>query len=133
VLVVLNSRRHQAELLQLASDAAGVAVRGGAGQLALEDAGDVLAPHLDVVATELRHDDIVVTEPGPVMAYIQSMRPLVEPRLRGFVNWTTVLARSRATLERALTEHGEWRTGLDMGVLVCRPAMDPMADAGRSC
>jgi SAM-dependent methyltransferase len=121
VLVVLNGRSHQAELLRLVSEASGSAVGGGAARLALEDAPDVLAPALAVVATDVRRDEVVVTEPGPVMAYIQSMRPMVEPRLRGFVNWTTVLARCRAALDTSLAEHGQWRTTLDTGVLVCRP------------
>ena len=66
----------------------------------------------------------VTTAAGPIMTAVQLLRPRVEPRLRGFVNWTTVLARSREAVTRALDEDPTWRTTRATGVVVGRPRPD---------
>jgi SAM-dependent methyltransferase len=122
VLVVLNGPGHQLALRQLVESATGTRLPLTGGRMQLDRAPEVLAPHLVVEREDVLVDDIVVTSAGPVISYVQSMRSLVEPGLRGFTNWTMVLARCRAALDEALARDGQWTTSLETGVLVCRPA-----------
>jgi SAM-dependent methyltransferase len=121
VMVVLNGPGHQRALRRLVEEATGSRLPVAGGRLQLDRAPDVLAPYLLVAGTDVLVDEIVVTEPGPVISYVQSMRSLVEPGLRGFTTWTTVLARCRAALEQSLARDGRWVTTLETGVLLCRP------------
>lgn len=122
VLVVLNGPNHQTPLRRLVEEATGTGLPLTGGRLPFDRAPEALAPHLTVQSSDLLVDEIVVTEPGPVISYVQSMRPLVEPGLRGFSSWTMVLARCRAALQEALARDGRWVTTLETGVLVCHPA-----------
>lgn len=122
VLVVLNGPSHQLALRQLVEAATGARLPVTGGRMQLDRAPEVLAPYLSVERQDVLVDDIVVTGAGPVISYVQSMRSLVEPGLRGFTNWTMVLARCRAALDKVLARDGQWTTSLETGVLVCRPA-----------
>jgi len=122
VLLALEGRRHQAELRDLVTEAAGIGVAWTAGRCTYEDAMEgALAPGIEVLRGQLHRDELVARSIGPVMTAIQLLRAQVEPRLRSFVNWTMVLARSREALERELREHGEWCTATEIGVVVARP------------
>jgi SAM-dependent methyltransferase len=124
VVIVSNGPGHQVALRELVNRAAGTTVwrRESPGA---EDAVSRVAGVLSVVAAETMNDEIRVDRAGPVLSYVQSIRPLVEPRLRGFTNWTMTLARVRAALDEALERDGEWTSAIERTVFVCRHASAP--------
>jgi SAM-dependent methyltransferase len=139
VVLALDGRGHQAELRALVTDAATIGAAWTAGRCTYEDAvAGGLEPAIEVTSGVLHRDELVVTSTGAVMTAIQELRSALEPRLRGFVNWTMVLARSREALGRELREKGEWRTTLELGVVVGRARpLTPLGseappDGGRS-
>ena len=117
IVVVLDGRGHQAELLRVVGETAGIGSSATTGRFTFEDAVEGgLAPAIEIVTSQLRRDQLVATASGPLMSAVQRLRPRIEPRLRGFVNWTTVLARSREAFEHALAEQPEWRITRETGV-----------------
>jgi SAM-dependent methyltransferase len=125
IVVVLDGRDHQAELWRLVSEVAAVDASATSRRLTFEDVVEgALGPTIEVVSAQLHRDEVVATAAGPIMTAVQLLRPRVEPRLRGFVNWTTVLARSREAVTRALDEDPTWRTTRATGVVVGRPRPD---------
>jgi SAM-dependent methyltransferase len=120
VVVVVDGPSHQAVLRDLVNRAAGSSVWPA------EVASDGVASMLfdggvEVVAADTLADEIAIDRPAPVLGYLQGLRSLVEPRLRGFTNWTMVLARARAALDEALRRDGEWTSPVETAVFVCRP------------
>lgn len=126
-LVATNARDDKVKIMDLLSRAFAEA---GAGPLNLE-AGphndfslEAMTPLLDgyfrSVEVSAWHTEIVVPEPGPVVAYVDSMRPLVEPELPEAVTWTSVLQATESLTAEEIHGTGAFRMTGHVGMAVCR-------------
>jgi SAM-dependent methyltransferase len=127
VLIVLNGREHLREMRKLVggalSDIVGtdyVVPARSHHRLTIESAGDVLSRGLDVIRCERLKRSIAVPEPGPVIAYVDSMRSFYEPLLHSDIRWNELMAKARARVEAEIAAEGSWNTTSDAGCFVCR-------------
>lgn len=126
VLVATNARDDKPEIEDLLSRslvAAGApAVRnfGPHHDFSLDAMAPILGRHFDSVEVTEWRTEIVVPEVGAVVAYIDSMRPVVEPQLPGHVGWTSVLLATEGLTAQAVFRDGAFRITGHVGMAVCR-------------
>lgn len=126
-LVATNARDDKVEVTDLL---AGAFADAGAGSLNRE-----IGPHndlsLEAMVPLLSRDfasvevmewrtEIVVPEPGPVVAYVDSMRPVVEAELPRHVPWTAVLDATETLTAEEIRSKGAFRMTGHVGMAVCR-------------
>jgi SAM-dependent methyltransferase len=125
VAVVTNGRDHLAALDRLSRDA--VAAVGGApwtaparsaARFLLDDAPALLEPALRVIGRERFSRAIVVTDPAPVVAYVDSEASLYRPALG--TTWSDVLAEVEARVNAAIARDDAFTVHSDVGVLFAR-------------
>ena len=129
VAIVSNGRDHLHELDALSGPAA-EAITGSpwtaparsSARFLLEDAAELIAPSLTVVATERARREIVVPEPGPVVAYVESEESLYGPALPSGITWADMLREVEARVTAIIERDGAFVVHSDVGVLLCRPA-----------
>jgi SAM-dependent methyltransferase len=127
VAIVTNGRGHLRKLDAVSREAV-ASVGGGpwtaparsAARFFLEDAAARVAPALTVVASDRASRAIVVTDPAPIVAYVESEASLYEPALPPGAAWEHVLAAVEALVTTAIECDGAFTVHSDVGVLVCR-------------
>jgi len=86
----------------------------------LEGSGDLLRTVFDQVAVDVLAGTIVLDEPGPAAAFVESARDLHEPELPAGVTWDAVVAHTEAALAGEIARHGSVELTARTGVFVCR-------------
>ena len=127
VAIVTNGREHLAELDEVASDAV-VAIGGSpwkapgrsAARFLLDDAAALVAPALAVVALDRASREIVVPDPAPIVAYVDSEESLFAPALPNGATWTDVLHEVETRVAAIVERSGAFVVHSDVGVLLCR-------------
>jgi hypothetical protein len=127
VAIATNGGNHLRELDQLSSDAV-AAVTGepwmaparSAARFLLDDAAALIAPALAVVALDRASREIVVTEPAPIVAYVESEESLYDTALPDGVSWADVLAEVEARVVAIIEREGAFVVHSDSGVMLCR-------------
>ena len=127
VAIVTNGRDHIRELDELAS-AAFAALTGSswkaparsAARFLLDDATALVAPALTVVALHRVNHEIVVPDPAPLVAYIDSEESLFDPALPSGTSWADVLSQVEQRARDLIERDGAFITHSDVGVLLCR-------------
>ncbi len=126
--VVTNGERHMREVVDLGRSAVGDLAPDAAWdgwhrfteRFTLETGADVLEPALRVVRVEQWRSSIAVPEVEPVVAYVDSTRSLLEPRLPDGVSWDGLLDRVRRRVTEHIDSSGAWRARTHVGAFVCR-------------
>ncbi len=121
LLAVTNGARHLVATIDLVRRAAGVErmVRF-IDRFTLEDGSLSLARHFDSIELDEVEGQLVVPHVEPVMAYLRSMRALVEPQLPAAVGWEQVMVRAEDLVADEIERTGAWRTPTHSGVFTCR-------------
>jgi hypothetical protein len=127
VAIVTNGRGHLRELDAVSREAV-ASVGGGpwtaparsAARFFLENAAALVAPALAVVAADRASREIVVTDAGPIVSYVESEESLYELTLPPGIAWVHVLAAVEARVAAAIERDGAFTVHSDVGVLVCR-------------
>ena len=138
VAIVTNGIRHLLEVDTLAS-AAVEAVGGSpwtaparsAARFLLDDAGSLVGAALTVVGFDRLNRELVVPDPAPVVAYVDSSESLYEPALPTGASWADVLHEVEVRAAAVITRDGAFKVHTDAGILLCRPSSAPyFATAG---
>lgn len=126
-LVATNARDDKVEITNLLARAFATA---GAGSLnrefgphndfSLEALVPLLGVQFDSVEVREWHTEIAVPEAGPVVSYVDSLRPVVEPDLPGQVAWTSVLAATGALVAEEVRATGAVHINGHVGMAICR-------------
>ena len=127
IAIVVNGRNHLLELDEVAS-AAYAAVTGtpwttptrSSVRFLLDDAARLLAPALTVVELHRTSREIVVTDPAPVVAYVESEESLFDPALPSGTSWADVLREVDARVREIIERDGAFTIHSDSGVVLCR-------------
>lgn len=126
-LVASNARDDKEEFTDLLSGAfalvgAGPLTReiGPHNDLSLEALVPLLGRYFQSVEVKEWRTEIVVPEPAPVVAYVDSMRPVVEAELPGNVPWTAVLDATELLTAESIRTKGAFRMTGHVGMAVCR-------------
>ena len=115
VLVVTNGAAHLKEL----HDAMGIPSRG---RFTLENGPDQLLPHLRVADLRRGSNRLLVPGAGPVVAYLESLRPFYEAAIPDPSVWAALRDRVRTRVEAEIAREGVWTATTDTGIMVCAPA-----------
>lgn len=126
-LVATNARDDKVEVTDLLARAFAEA---GAGPLnrefgphndfSLEALVPPLGGHFGKVEVTEWHTEIAVPEVGAVVAYVDSVRPVVEPDLPGRVPWTSVLAATEVLVAQEVRDSGAFSINGHVGMAVCQ-------------
>jgi SAM-dependent methyltransferase len=127
VAIVTNGRGHLRELDALSRPAV-EAVTGvpwtaparSSARFLLEDAAMRIAPALSVATLDHARREIVVPEPAPVVAYVESEESLYGPALPNGTSWVDVLHEVEARVAAVIARDGAFVVHSDVGVLICR-------------
>jgi SAM-dependent methyltransferase len=126
VAIVTNGRHHLRELDEIAERAC-IAVTGSpwpaprsAARFLLDDAAALVAPALTVVGVERISKEILLPDPAPLVAYVESEESLFDPALPDGVAWTDVLLEVEAQARTIIERDGAFVVHSDVGVLLCR-------------
>lgn len=74
----------------------------------------------DSVELEMVCTEVVLDDPGPAVAFVDSTRDLREPLLRGRMPWDEVLAGVRERVAGVIAREGEYRLPSEVAVFRCR-------------
>ena len=88
----------------------------------VDDAAAIVAPALTVVSLDRVMHEIVVPDPAPLVAYIESEESLFEPALPGGATWTNVLREVDERAREVIERDGAFVVHSDVGVFLCRAA-----------
>jgi SAM-dependent methyltransferase len=83
-------------------------------------AATLVAPALTVVGFDRLRREIVVTDPAPIVAYIESMESLYEPVVPTGTSWVDVLDVVESRVTAIIERQGAFTVNSDAGVLLCR-------------
>lgn len=127
IAIVTNGHDHLRELDELAS-AAFATVTGSsltaparsAARFLLDDATALVAPALTVVALHRVNHEIVVPDPAPLVAYIDSEESLLDPALPSGTSWADVLSEVEQRARDVIERDGAFVIHTDGGVLLCQ-------------
>lgn len=123
-LCVTNSSTHLHELYELIRSALSSVTGTDPGPIAtsldafrVENGADLLAKAFDSVEVITVHSELVINDPGPVVAYATSMRPMhgLEQPVVASVN-----AEIARLVEQAIATNGAFRTHTSVGCFRCR-------------
>ncbi len=106
----------------LLADVVGQGVRHTGAPFTLENGAEVLGRHFTDVELVRRRGELAITEAGPPMTYLRTLKPFYEPQLTGFRTWRMVEADVEDRVRTALADDGEFRVPTDTGVLVATTA-----------
>jgi SAM-dependent methyltransferase len=127
VAIVTNGRDHLRELDALSSPAVEsvtgspwTAPARSSARFLLDDAATLIAPALTVIGIDRVRREIVVPEPAPIVAYVESEESLYGPALPNGTTWDDVLREVEARVAVVVARDGAFVVHSDVGVLVCR-------------
>jgi SAM-dependent methyltransferase len=120
-LVVTNDRTHVGHIVEQLSQATGTrAPVRFIDRFTLDNGRALLQRHFDEVDVVHLRGELVVPEPGPVVAYADSCRSLYETQLPTGITWPEAMKRFEVLVEDEIAQAGEWRCATHSGVFVCR-------------
>ncbi len=85
----------------------------------LDNGATVLGETFDIVAVDRTRGTFRFPDPGPVLAWIQSLRPGLESEI-GDANWTDVMDEIRRVVAYEIEAHGTFAAGKDSGLVIAR-------------
>jgi SAM-dependent methyltransferase len=85
----------------------------------LDNGAAVLGETFDVVAVDRTRGTFEFPDPGPVLAWVQSLRPGLEGYIQD-ATWEVVMDELRRVVAREIEAHGIFAVGKDSGLLVAR-------------
>jgi SAM-dependent methyltransferase len=127
VAIVTNGRDHLRELDALSRPAVEsvtgspwTAPARSSARFLLDDAAALVAPALTVVGIDRARREIVVPEPAPIVAYVESEESLYGPALPTGTTWAGVLRAVETRVVAIIEREGAFVVHSDVGVLICR-------------
>jgi SAM-dependent methyltransferase len=85
----------------------------------LDNGATVLGETFDVVAVDRTRGTFVVPDPGPVLTWVQSLRPGLEGEIED-ATWTDVMGELRRVVAHEIEAHGTFVAGKDSGLVIAR-------------
>jgi SAM-dependent methyltransferase len=127
VAIATNGRDHLRELdalsrpaVESVTGAPWTAPARSSARFHLDDAAPLIAPALTVVTIERARREIVVPEPAPIVAYVESEESLYGPALPDGTTWADALREVEARVAAIIERDGAFVVHSDVGVLLCR-------------
>lgn len=120
LLVVLNGPDHMRRYVDARHRAARAPVGWASDRVGLQHAPDLLRPHFGDVRIECHRGEVVVPEVEPVLAYFDSGRDFVEPRLPEGRTWNQARAAFATEISAEIERTGAWRSPVETGVVIAR-------------
>jgi SAM-dependent methyltransferase len=111
---------HLFELRATMDAAAGERLPRASDRFNLEDGGEVLRMLFDEVTVDVQVGTIVVDDPAPVVAFVESARDLHEPELPVGTTWDAVVAHTESVVAAGIDRQGTFELTARAGVFVCR-------------
>jgi SAM-dependent methyltransferase len=88
----------------------------------IEDAPDLISPALEIVASDRVQREIIVNDPAPIVAYVESEGSLYAPSLPAGARWDDVVIEVGQRVRAVIDRDGTFVAHSDAGVLLCSPA-----------
>ena len=85
----------------------------------LDNGATLLGETFDVVAVDRTRGTFVFPDPGPVLTWVESLRPGLEGEI-GDATWTDVMGELRRVINREIEAHGTFAAGKDSGLVIAR-------------
>ena len=85
----------------------------------LDNGATVLGKTFDVVAVDRTRGTFRFPDPGPVLAWVQSLRPGLENEIED-ATWTDVMGELRRVVAHEIEAHGTFAVGKDSGLVIAR-------------
>lgn len=85
----------------------------------LDNGATVLGETFDVVAVDRTRGTFRFPDPGPVLAWVQSLRPGLEGGIED-VTWADVMGELRRIVAHEIEAHGTFAAGKDSGLVIAR-------------
>ena len=85
----------------------------------LDNGATVLGEAFDVVAVDRTRGTFKFPDPGPVLAWVQSLRPGLAGGIED-VTWTDVMDELRRIVAHEIESHGTFAAGKDSGLVIAR-------------
>jgi hypothetical protein len=85
----------------------------------LETASESLEGAFESVELDEVEGELIVPHVEPVMAYLRSMRALIESQLPATESWERVMVRAEDLVADEIERTGAWRCPTHSGVLTC--------------
>ena len=85
----------------------------------LDNGATVLGETFDVVAVDRTRGTFESPDPGPVLAWVQSLRPGLEGGIED-ATWTHVMSELRRVVAHEIDAHGTFATGKDSDLVIAR-------------
>jgi SAM-dependent methyltransferase len=85
----------------------------------LDNGATVLGETFDVVAVDRTRGTFRFPDPGPVLAWVQSLRPGLEGGIED-VTWADVMGEFRRIVAHEIEAHGTFAAGKDSGLVIAR-------------
>ena len=85
----------------------------------LDNGATVLGETFDVVAVDRTRGTFVFPDPGPVLTWVQSLRPGLEGEIED-ETWTDVIGELRRVVAREIEAHGTFAARKDSGLVIGR-------------
>ena len=96
----------------------------------LDNGATVLGETFDVVAVDRTRGTFEFPEPGPVLAWVQSLRPGLEGGIED-ATWMDVMGELRRVIAHEIEAHGTFAAGKDSGLVIAHE--DGQPDASKAC
>ena len=85
----------------------------------LDNGATVLGKTFDVVAVDRTKGTFRFPDPGPVLTWVQSLRPGLEGEIED-ATWTDVMGELRRVVAHEIEAHGTFAVGKDSGLVIAR-------------
>jgi SAM-dependent methyltransferase len=85
----------------------------------LDNGAAVLGETFDVVTVDRTRGTFEFPDPGPVLAWVQSLRPGLEDEMED-ATWTDVMGELRRVVAHEIEAHGTFVAGKDSGLVIAR-------------
>ena len=85
----------------------------------LDNGATVLGETFDVVAVDRTRGTFRFPDPGPVLAWVQSLRPGLEDEIED-ATWADVMGELRRIVAHEIEAHGSFAAGKDSGLVIAR-------------
>ena len=93
--------------------------RPGTDRFNLDNGAAFLATCFDVERHDL-HNRLSVPDPGPLLRYVETVRPFFEARAFTDASWSSILAAFERRVAAVIEAEGTWTDVTHAGVFVCR-------------
>jgi SAM-dependent methyltransferase len=126
LLAITNGEAHLEELDQVAWDAvaslADLPSRGSqkpSGRFQLENGAALLHSAFEHIERRDTQSSLIIPDPAPVVAYVNSTRSMIEQLLPEGIGWQALLAEVERRVAAIIAEHGAFHVRTYTGVFIC--------------